>query len=192
MNRLFSFTLICCTLMAMLCGSVIAIAKATVLPNTSLIPEFAMCGQTPCYLGITPDKTLFREAASIIAHAQEDAVELAPGSFDLPRLRTHLFVGSTGEVIDEMDISFSPGNAIRAGEIIRRFGAPCYAASLGSTLAIKYPHLAVFFAMDKSGAFGILRPGSRVIQIRLLGGASKDCLPVDNKTIFGWRGFSGY
>ncbi len=192
MNRLFSFTLICCTLIAVLCGSVIAIANATVPLNASLIPEFALCGQTPCYLGLTPDKTLFREAASIIATAQVDAVEIAPGSYDLPHINTHLHIASTVGVIDEIDVSFNPGNALVAGEIIQRFGPPCYAASLGSTLAIKYPHLAVFFAMDKSGASGILRPGSRVIQIRLLGGASKDCLLVDNKTIFGWRGFSGY
>src|SRR5258708_32593338 len=110
MNRLFSFTLICCTLIAVLCGSVIAIANATVPPNASLIPEFALCGQTPCYLGLTPDKTLFREASSIIATAQEDAVEIAPGPYNLPHFNTHLHMQGTAVAITKITVSSNPAN----------------------------------------------------------------------------------
>ncbi|HVO43247.1 MAG TPA: hypothetical protein VMT34_11520, partial [Aggregatilineales bacterium] len=120
------------------------------------------------------------------------AVEFASSAFLLPGLESRLFLLRTNDTIDEVDIALTRDSVVVAGDVIRRLGAPCYTAPIGTTLVAKYQHLAVFFSMEQAGPAWVLKPTSRVIEIRLLGGEARSCLEINNKTIFAWRGFTRY
>lgn len=147
-----------------------------------------MCKDTLCYLKIIPNETSLTETQQIMTGL--GATWVTPTSFVLPGYNALLL--TQNNEIEELDIYFHTKNNIDAEEIISQLGFPCYVASMGKAIAIKYPHLAIFFTAEKFGNFWALGPTSYITEINLLGNTVKDCLPIDNKQIFQWHGFASY
>ncbi|MFN8418832.1 MAG: hypothetical protein U0528_06270 [Anaerolineae bacterium] len=191
MKQLFYGLLICfLTLVAL---ATIAVSIGHQRTQTFVILELEHCGSAICYLGIMPGTTSWDDGMMFIRQA--DQIEMSEHS-DLvaqnrynPRYIVGFLSGKKADETDvfiEINLAFSSA-AIYAGDIIQKFGTPCYVTPSNGSIILGYENTA-FLISSKNNQ---LTPNSYLI--RLVVRLPRPCsIPDSPLASNNWRGFRRY
>ncbi len=204
MNRLLPLCLLMAALLLSACSGEVNLLDETKLRDTSLLTG-APC-EAPCWHGIIPDETSYRDAKLIIEGDARFKIVEEPDPQEGNPARSFTFaegdnpgccqlVSRDGETVTSFLLQTAP--IMTFGPVYDRYGEPDYAVGQQVNDAQGYVALMytdrslVVYAFVASPAQGSLSTSSQIIGVLYLGESEQQQL-LECTSLFEWAGFTSF
>lgn len=197
--------LIACAMIAAIsaCAPPPELRNEAYLKDTSLI-DGEPCS-APCWRGITPGETTWRDARTILEddptladikiESQEESEEVAATFQRVDGIPCCLLYSENGKMVDQMLFQLAPD--IKLSQVLETHGDPEY-LSLSevsgdqAAVALYYPELqAIVYAFVAGKEQGALSPDSEIFAMLYVREEDVD-LVIENSSLYAWEGYGTY
>ncbi|MEP7287319.1 MAG: hypothetical protein ABI947_16305 [Chloroflexota bacterium] len=190
MKKFFRLIFITVTLLSLLC--MVAILLGYRQRESVFISELHYCDSTICYLGIVPGITTWDKALPLIRQTtQLDALDDLAHTYGHkePAYTVGFLVGGDQDTPIEININLTSAK-VYAGDLITKFGNPCYVVSFtDGLLGLGYPNALFTVPTHRLTPFSLI---DHVVLLRDKQNACPPVWPPGSLVVDGWQGFITY